>query len=350
MTHRQVLIRADAGEGGGLGSLSRMVALAQELGRRGAQVNWITQGATAFVKTQGAGRSWTILAPAEPRGGTSDAEQLANMGRSLKALVVLDGPHFSAGYQDRVQRSAPLLVVDDEARGGKYRADLLLNQNEGSTALSYSGQLPPGAKTLIGAPYVLLRDEVLSSRPRLVEAGAAPQVLVHFGASCQKKAWIVTLNALIALSSTLPFECTCVAADALLPSLRSLAPSFSWVSPGPDFIRRLAHSDLYVGTFGGALWEVCYLGVPRALLAVSPNQRAMARDLGKKGVYSPLGVIDRLEPGELEAKLQAAVEHLPVRRVQVEAGRSLIDGKGRSRVVSAVEDLMMARGLWGATA
>src|SRR5262249_42921144 len=114
--------------------------------------------------------------------------------------VVLDGYHFSGGFQRRVRAGGiRVLAIDDYGHADHYATDLVLNQNLHATADLYRAR-EPYTGLLLGTRFALLRREFWewSGRKREVSE-AARKVLVTLGGSDPDG---VTLTAIEALART----------------------------------------------------------------------------------------------------------------------------------------------------
>ena len=98
----------------------------------------------------------------------------------------------------------------------------------------------------------------------------------------------------------------------------------------------MAWADAAVAAGGSTAWELAFMGVPAVLLVLVDNQREIARSLSQAKAALNLGAHANL--GHLE--IARALLNLMIDRVQRQAmsqcGRSLVDGLGSRRVVTAL--------------
>src|SRR3990172_3162889 len=144
---RTVVIRAGGGQAIGLGHVTRCLALAEELIDRGMTVTFLTRTPERPVLE----RMERARCGVERLDGSEEPSALG--GRA--AFVVVDLYGVTPAYQEAIRSAgARLLVVDDVARSPVV-ADLLLNQNLGVEAATYS--VAPHTRVLLGPRYALLR-------------------------------------------------------------------------------------------------------------------------------------------------------------------------------------------------
>ena len=333
-------IRCDAGPTTGVGHLVRCVSLAEEVLGRGHDAVFLSDlGGVDFAERQLAARGLVRVDP--PRDA---AQALAAVDEHRLDAVVLDSyvldPALSAAL---VEQGVPVLgVVDGSLRG--LTAQLYLDQNIG--AQDDVHDLPAGARRLAGTSYALLRDAVRDLRPPVPwrPTGLPPRVVVAFGGTDALHVTEAAVRAMVATG--LPFTATVVSPQAQvrarLTALGSDAQRVEAVAPRDDFPRLLAGADLAVGAAGSSAWEYACLGVPAAVLAVVDNQADAYRRLVGLGAVLGVGTLEALRDGAPSAQeaLRAALGDEVARARVAAAAYALVDGDGRVRVVTALEELV----------
>lgn len=281
--------------------------------------------------------------PLSVRPGTpADAIATAAKARGLGASwAVVDGYHFGARFQGLLQDSGlKTLVLDDIRCSGRFRADILLNQNAGVCAEDYAGSAP-GAKLLMGLSYFLLRDEFRRRRKPIRSAtGPARRVLVTLGGSDPQDVTGKVVKALPSLGRA-PLDVRVVVGADYRPlaRLRRSAALCSRVkvlrSPG-DMARLMAWADVAVSGAGVTSLEMAYMGLPSLLILLADNQAPNARGLQAAGCALALGPAARLAASRLTAALRRVLDDGRLRADMGRRGRRLIDGLGPARVVRAM--------------
>ncbi len=156
MTPGRLILRVDGGPGIGWGHVSRCLALAQA---------WIDSGGVATVASGLLPPEWRDLCDRE---GIDVREPQAVDYRTAE-WVVVDGYHLSETDRHAVESAGcRTAVIDDDGRSSPIRADVIVDQNLGATAISYRGR-GEGTEVLLGTRCTRCFD-ASSAKPA---AGAA---------------------------------------------------------------------------------------------------------------------------------------------------------------------------------
>ena len=351
-----LLVRADASTEIGAGHFMRCLALAQAWrGHGGSAIFLMAPGAAGLAQRLQEENIGELRLAARP-GSTADAEETATVAIEHRAAwVVLDGYHFSPGYQRALKESVSHLLLlddlgkDDLADAERYHADLLLNQNAYATPEMYAGRAA-NSRLLLGAPYFLLRREFhewRGDKRRNAEKTTAPQarnLLVTLGGSDAENATAGVLRALAALSVPLLNVKVLVGAGnphrvELQKLAANLRHSVEFQIDTKRMADEMAWADFAISAAGSTSWELAFMGLPSLLITLSENQRGCAEYLSHHGIALSLGWHDKLQPAETAAALSALAADAPRRQEMSALGRALIDGKGADRVVDAMASL-----------
>lgn len=335
-----LLIRADASSEVGYGHVMRCLALAQAWRRRGGRARWICAALPPGLLRRLADEGFAVRRIDARAGSTADQRAtLAEWARHSRAALCLDGYALDADYLEACYRArrGPLLVVDDDLNRRHYPCTHLLNVHPEATEALYASKLPAGAQQLVGADYILLREEFLRAARRatvpdtpstlLVTLGGTkqPEALRSIADAFQKSPW-ATGGRLVMLAGADAEE----AAVASIPQMLERAEILSRVDDMPALLGR---ADAAVCGAGGTVWELLYLGVPMACVQVAENQRANYRFLMERRLALGLG-----EAPTAEGLRQAltALFSAESRRELQPRGLALVDGQGADRVVQAL--------------
>lgn len=348
-----VALRCDASPRIGVGHLVRCLALADGLLARGWSVTLVgSVTGIPWVEDEVHRRGLqTLDAPDDPATLAALVDELGC------AAVVLDGYHLDRATGAALRsRGTVVLAVVDGTWGADQEADLYLDQNLDAGPVD-GPQVPPGAGQLLGLPHVLFRDSVLDQRRDRPEATARPpRVLTVFGGTDAQGAAPVVVP--LVLATGLPVHVVAIAAtDDLATALRPVADAGSLDvgahlevrSPTPDLAALAAGCDLVVTAAGTSVWELLCLGVPAALVRVAENQRVGYDAVIGRDVAVGLGSLDGLRDDEaarehVVATLRDALTDPEGARRRADAGQALVDGRGRDRVVEALERAVAAKG------
>jgi UDP-2,4-diacetamido-2,4,6-trideoxy-beta-L-altropyranose hydrolase len=318
----RVVLLPDCGAGVGLGHLERMLALADALSADSSPVV-IMPEADAAVARRVADRGHDAV---EMPGAA--AERAAIAADTLAADVfVLDGYHYPLEVQRRLRERAPLVVVDD--LGLPTTADLSVNPSAGGDRLR-----PEGAHAFLGgADYALISSAFVAARASVLERGLPPRTA------------LVSCGATNLLDITARFVADVLARDATVEVLAILGPEASGVGL-PDDARlevlvapsglagAMARATVYAGAAGTTALQAACVGVPAVITAAVPNQA------GPASALVAAGCAVACEPHDLGGRCLRLLDDPGLRVRMADAGRTLVDGQGASRVADRVRRLV----------
>lgn len=326
----------------GVGHVIRCLAIADELVGRGAEVSLIGDlGGVAWLENHVRARRVSVVAaPDEP-------DLLARLAVRLGLnAIVLDGYHLDTRTGDSLRScGVTVLAISDGPFGAGQDADIVLDQNLDAVAdASRTGTV------LTGIRYVLLRDQVLEHRRPPTDAAPPTarsrlRVLAVFGGTDAHAAALVVVPMLLATGA--PVEVVAVAArpeitDQLLCLTTGADQRVQVVPPVDDLAGLAVTCDLVVTASGSSVWEFLYVGVPTALVCVTANQTAGYDAVAAAGAAVPIGSLSALRDDPVQrssgvASLTTLLTTAALRRSLVVRGQELVDGRGRRRVVDAIE-------------
>jgi UDP-2,4-diacetamido-2,4,6-trideoxy-beta-L-altropyranose hydrolase len=300
----ELVVRADAGPGTGVGHLARCLALTQA---------WIDWGGRVTLMAASPPKRWADRYRAE---GAMVVEPSRGFGVGAD-WAVLDGYRFGPEDEVRARKAAlRLLVIDDHGSGGDHGADLVVDQNLGATADSYQGEV------LVGTRYALLRRDFWRWRQWTRDIpDRAREVLVTLGGSPPDEVTSLVQAAVAELSR-----------DGLNTTV---------LENVEDVASAMASADIAVSASGSTCWELCCLGLPAVLLPIAPNQEPLAAALHLSGVAEDAG-----RPSTITATALATtalnLARDPRRRSEMaRRGRQLVDGRGARRVVTRMRSQLL---------
>lgn len=360
---RHVAFRADASVRIGSGHVMRCLTLADALAGAGATCRFAmrahdghlgalveARGHVALLLPPGDGRVSDEPTHADWLGTDweTDAVQTRNaLPGSPVDLLIVDHYALDRRWQMALRDLARHRMVIDDLADRVHDADLLLDQNLGTSAADYAALLPAHARRLIGPRYALLRPEFAAAHARIATTASADRALRHI---------------LIAVSGTDPDNVSEQLLDRLdtarLPAdvaitvvLGNSAPHIGAVRARTarmrpptqllvgvnDMSRIFAGADLCIGATGGMSWERCCLGLPTLLLVLADNQVKAASALADAGAGLLVG--DIRHPGwelRFDAQLQAALDPRQ-RDAMHQRAMAICDGQGARRIVGTLE-------------
>ena len=331
-----LLIRADASAQIGTGHIMRCLALAQAWQAQDGAVTFATlKTLPDALQTRLQNELFALhLLDTEP-GSEDDARQTAALAASLgAAAVVVDGYHFGGDYQYTLKSTGlKLLFIDDNAHADHYYADFVLNQNIYATESMYANR-EPHTVLLLGPRYVMLRREFWRWRDNV---GRVPHIvnnlLVTMGGSDPENVTAKVLDAL-ELIGTAGLEIVVIvgSSNPHLPDLqRRVGQSRQKIKLKQNVQSMPAlmiWADAAISAAGTTTWELAFMGVPMALIAVAENQRQIMQEMSGLQAALPLGWHADTTPDSIAEAVQELLLSVP------EGVRQLaVDGLGVERVV-----------------
>jgi UDP-2,4-diacetamido-2,4,6-trideoxy-beta-L-altropyranose hydrolase len=162
----------------------------------------------------------------------------------------------------------------------------------------------------LGPRYALLRREFSQVPDRRARQSAGPRVLITLGGDPDAE----ELSSVVA-------------------AVRSVVPEGAIEIAGgarSDMAEVMSHVDVAVSAAGSTAWELCALGVPSLLIAVSPNQTGVAAALDRAGAAV------RTTMDDVSRDLAALLADDSRRSALSSRARTVTDGRGARRVVAAL--------------
>jgi len=340
-TADRLLIRADAGPTIGAGHVMRCLALAQQWRADGGRATFACSELPEVLGDRLRSEGCEVVIIDVAVGSPDDAAATLNLAHDLDAVVVADGYRFSSEYQGAVHcKARALLVLDDYGQIGTYRADIILDQNLGTTEDTYVDR-PPGCRLLLGPEYVMLRREFLDAGEDRREVGRTVRnVLVTTGGADVGGLAGKILEVLDGIPESLNITVVVGGAGSgkgvLEARARTSHHRVRLIENAANMPELIAEADLAVSSAGSTVWELAYLGVPAVLGVVAENQRAGASALESSGAAVTFDGTSTFAAEKLRQVLGLVCDDQPRRSAMSEVAQRLVDGKGAARVVHAM--------------
>ena len=344
----RLFLRTDASRKNGIGHLMRCLSLAQKWRRTGGEALFIGYFETDAVRKriEKEGFEYELIQNPypEPEDKRRIVEILNRQRFSSRAApdrqwVVIDGYHFGPEYQRDIRELGQrVLVIDDTAHLPAYHADVLLNQNLNAGALNY--RCDPDTTRLLGAKYVLLRQEFLLPAPsHRPVPDRAKNILVTFGGADSRNMTVKAIGALSHLSHQ-DFEANIVVGpenvnlNSIRKKLEAVSFRHSFFQNASNMDRLMREADTAIHAIGGTCWELAYMGVPGIGIVTADNQQKVAEMLARIGVIRFPGRWDEIDESALSREIAQLIGDESLRRNASARARNLIDGRGSERVCS----------------
>jgi UDP-2,4-diacetamido-2,4,6-trideoxy-beta-L-altropyranose hydrolase len=345
---QSLLIRADATRTMGTGHIMRCIALAQEWTQQGGTVHFLSHCASKALEQRitGTGAVLHRLETFSSNGGPV-GHALELLQQTGSRILIMDGYHFEPEYHTRIRREGfKLLIIDDYQHLGYYDADIILNQNLGAEKISY--QTGSESVLLLGSQYTLLRDEFLNQTDDALPDHRKTKILISMGGADPDNTSLKALNAVkqlaagdlsvrIILGPSFPHE------DAIKSEIQKMDFACELIINTSHMRRHMAWADMAVAAAGSTAWELLFMGVPTIFIVNADNQKHVATLVEESGAGINAGWHEQVTPSALAVHMDLLLTDKPLQHRMGKTGTTLIDGKGRQRVVNALRSVLGLR-------
>jgi UDP-2,4-diacetamido-2,4,6-trideoxy-beta-L-altropyranose hydrolase len=281
-------------------------------------------------------------------GTAEDAKQAGYLaGRTNAAWIVADSYRFGADYQSMIkQSSCKLLFVDDNGHVERYCADLVLNQNSHADESLYARR-ESWTQLLLGPRYAMLRRDFQVWRDWKREIRkTGNRILIAMGGSDAENFTSRVIQALENVQeSRLELMAVVGGSNPHLAEIEDVSArsrhSIRLRRDATDMPGLMAWADMAISAAGSICWEFCALALPALLIPVAANQVAAAEDLHRMGAAKLFSGARQPCPEQFrEEELAREAFDLMMspseRQSLSHRSRTLVDGRGASRVVAAL--------------
>ncbi|WP_265088742.1 UDP-2,4-diacetamido-2,4,6-trideoxy-beta-L-altropyranose hydrolase [Psychrobacter immobilis] len=208
--------------------------------------------------------------------------------------VVVDHYALDKEWQCILEPYYKKLMVIDDLGDREHIADLLLDQNYGSTVSKYQSLVSEKCSVLTGTQYTLLRPEFAECREyslkRRSNKFVINSILVTLGGTDPDNYTSRVLQQLINTEFNPEAE-VIVVMGAKAPNFEAVNCLASEMSVKTTVMRNvdnmaelMSNADLAIGAAGATTWERCCLGLPTIQIVIAENQRKVAMELASINV------------------------------------------------------------------
>lgn len=338
----RILFRADADTEIGMGHVMRCLALAHASQSFG-EIAFVTTSLNKSIEQRLKLDNVSVFQIDALRGSQKDARETIRWVDDFKAdWLVLDGYQFVSGYQQLLHaNSIKTLLIDDMGKKGRYRTELILNQNIYAHDRLYDDR-EPYSKLLLGCKYTLLRKEFAAWRNWEREIPViARRILVTLGGSDKTNMTTKVIDCLDKIKRS-NIEVTVIAGQ-LNPHYQELIARIdksdrliTLKTDIKDMPRYIAHADLVIAAGGSTCYELAFMATPFVTIVLAENQSEIAKHFANNGISIDMGWYEYLTSESLAEVITEVVENKELRYKMSHKGKDLIDGYGAVKVANAM--------------
>jgi UDP-2,4-diacetamido-2,4,6-trideoxy-beta-L-altropyranose hydrolase len=263
--------------------------------------------------------------------------------RSLQAeVVVIDTYMRPEGLLAEWKTRGKMLVVLEDGPFPPEHADVVVS----TAPRSWS---PGGFRLMAGLRYALVDPAYAKAGQsrRIDHPDVAAHVLITFGQRDSAGATQIVLSTLADAATRGWKPCINIVMATEAPHLaavRSLLSRFQGrarLSISPDgLVDHFSHAAMAIGAGGVSAIEACAMGCPSLLLETSPSQRPIIDALASKGAAIDTGNLGSFDKTEFLISVLSLAQDRERRTAISARARSIIDGKGASRLVQSINDCL----------
>ena len=353
-----IVFRTDASIAIGHGHVMRCLTLAEGLRDRGVVASFICREHEGHLCDLIAERGFNVsrlvgVASALQTGGTpanvaflgvswqDDAKQtLAAIEASgaRPEWLVVDHYAIDARWEGELRKSVARIMAIDDLADRPHECDLLLDQNlVADMGTRYVGKVPASCSLLLGPTYALLQPFYAELHKRVPpRVGPIRQIFVFFsGAANSENLTEHTAAAFLRLNRPdIEMDIVVGSNSNTMENLRLQVSGHSNIrlhSYLPTLALMIAKADLAIGAGGATSWERICLGLPSLVVTIAENQRAIVKELDRRGLIRSLGHQSLVD----ESLIMQALEQVLRQDLDIDWScrcRDEVDGKGCHRV------------------
>ncbi|MFD2116972.1 UDP-2,4-diacetamido-2,4,6-trideoxy-beta-L-altropyranose hydrolase [Paenibacillus yanchengensis] len=209
-------------------------------------------------------------------------------------ILIIDHYQLDASWEQQMRPFARKIVVIDDLANRLHDCDVLLDQNVvPHYEHRYDALVPGHCVKLLGPQYLIMRDEFIDERAKLVtRTGKVNRLLVFMGGSDPTHETLKVLTAL--QHTTTEFEHVDVVvglSNANRQEIEQICYRQQYTYHCQiDYIAKLmSQADFSIGAGGSTTWERCYVGLPSSCTIVADNQRISTETAQQLGAVFNLG-------------------------------------------------------------
>lgn len=352
----KVIFRVDASNRMGTGHVTRCLALAEVLHKRGVETRFVCRAhvGNLIELLQSHAMVVTVLPePDQPVKETHDDEYATFLGatkvedakQTIEALngdhpdwLVVDHYGLDADWEQLLRPHASKLMVIDDLANRPHNCDLLLDQNYNKAGRDrYQDLVPENCHILLGPRFALLKPAYAACRQTLrPRDGKLRRVLVFFGGSDYSNATALAIKALSEPEfARLEVDVVIGAGNQHRDELEQLASKrqkTNLFGPQPDLAYLMAQADLAIGAGGATTWERMCMGLPSLVMCIAENQKPVCKELSSARLIHYVGRREKLRSEQLCGALGSVFGNRKWLLECATQGRLLVDGYGACRL------------------
>jgi len=264
---------------------------------------------------------------------------LQKMGGRRKTLLILDILDVSENCIKKARKVFEGIITMENLGSGASLSDVVINAIvEG---LESRLELRNGTKYFLGGDYKILNEHFDHIKRKKTDAF---KLVISLGGGDCRECSSRVLDALREISPEVEIDLVfgpgVTRSEIDENDLLQTFPSLKVLYDVPHMAQVLAGAELTITAAGGTLYEICRVGVPGVVISLVPHQERNARFFEEKGCVVNVGSVNSSFEKKLADSVHMLIADSVLRSKMSRAGRKLIDGKGRQRVVHIIREML----------
>lgn len=355
-----LFIRTDADQYTGIGHFMRCLALAQAYKDAGGDAVFLGHFEKESIRKRIREERFQCISLEKSHTAKEDAQctldailswkgkhavyESRNPAKVTKqaSWVVIDGYHFDTEFQQNMKNAGyHTIIIDDNAHRQKYHGHIIVNQNIYGHRLHYACE--PKTMLLLGSDYAMLRREFRNVNPlNRPLAEQAEKILVTFGGVDSKNQTGFSIEALNHLSADQTLRATIIIGPEnanrkqIEEQLQTAGFDYKLLYNASDMPSVMHDADMALSAAGSTCWELCFIGVPSIVTAVSENQIDVANTLKLMNIADSMGWWQERSQTKIIDAIHRLIRNASVRESMSRKAKALIDGQGVWRILNAM--------------
>jgi UDP-2,4-diacetamido-2,4,6-trideoxy-beta-L-altropyranose hydrolase len=316
----KIAIKANGGQGIGMGHIMRTLVLAKELSKY-HKVFYICESKPEYF-------SGINMIMDEGFEVIDDLNREADM-------IIVDSYNVDYRYFQQLKKQYEYVVYIDDLNLFFHPVDLVINQNINAEDLNYIEE-----KVLLGTKYLLLREE-FRNMPRKQINKNISEVLITMGGADPLEATMKIMQQLKDVSWQLHI--------VIGPAFHYKEKLYLFKSENVTFYESanmkilMEKCDLAISSCGSTLYELSACGTPTIGIGIAENQLKVAEKFEEMGMIKYLGYINTIDWKTLSEELNSLATNIEMRKTMSMKTQELVDGLGSKRVVDYINDNFLQR-------
>lgn len=334
----RVAIRVDSSLQLGVGHIMRCLVLAEELRNHDCEVTFVSLKMLSALEHEVIKRGFFAVSLAER------AEVDAFLKEKSFDVLIVDHYQLDHEWEETVAKYVKKLVVIDDLANRPHHADLLIDQNFYTQAVSrYEHLVAPDCQLLLGPKYSLLREKFASLHADMKTREKVSKIIVNFGGTDPENTTLWALKELAEAQYSGAVDVVIGQSHSYKLAVEQFCKDHDHFNcfVQPESFEMLMHNaDLAIGAGGTTTWERCCLGLPCIIVSIADNQVEVAQNLAQAGAGLYLGAHDTIRGRQLGRAVDGVCSDGNKLYEMSQSAYQMVDGSGAKRVATAILALL----------